>query len=220
MMDLFPKLEGELLSQKVYRILKDAIVEQKLEPGMKLSETEIANQIGVSRTPVREALRELAVKGLAISTPNQGMVVSTIDIQDVKEVLQIRRVLEGLAASLVTEIITDEEIQRLEEIISEMEHFVRTEEVLYFSKMADQFHELMFKVSGNKRLLMVRNEIHDIELRFGIKSLNVPGRTKKSLAEHLKILEAIKKRDSDEADFFSKQHVTNVIENLLKTVED
>lgn len=98
-----PKIEGyELLSKKVYRILKARIIKGDLTEGGKLFEAKIAEQLGISRTPVREALKGLAAEGLVKMTPNQGVVVINVSIEDLKEVLQIRRVLEGLAASITT----------------------------------------------------------------------------------------------------------------------
>lgn len=219
-MEIYTKIQGELLSQKIFRILKDAIIEQKLKAGEKLSETEIAKQMGVSRTPVREALKELAARGFVNANPNQGMSVSIIDFKDVEEVLQIRSVIEGLAVELSIENINNKEIEEMEKIFSQMEHYLKENDILSFSKMGDEFHEMLFKIARNKRLLKLRNEIHDIELRFGIKSLNIPGRPEKSLAEQRKILNAIKERSPEEAVYYSKQHVINIIKNLRKFADE
>ena len=100
------KIEGyELLSQKVYRALKTEIIKGSLKPGTKLSEGKIAKQLGVSRTPIRETLKQLAAEGFVKMNPNQAVVVSNASLEDVQEVLQIRGVLEGLATRLATKIV-------------------------------------------------------------------------------------------------------------------
>jgi len=108
------KIEGyELLSQKVYRVLKTEIAKGFLEPGTKLFEDKIATQMGVSRTPVREAIQKLAAEGLIKIAPNQTLIVTEVSLEDVKEVLQIRGVLEGLAARIAAKKITRQEIEGL-----------------------------------------------------------------------------------------------------------
>lgn len=123
-MENISKIEGyELLSQKVYRVLKTEIVKGAIKPGAKLLEGKIAEQMGISRTPVKEALRELAAEGFVKMNPNQGMIVNNASIEDVQNVLQIRGVLEGLAARLTATLISEEETKKLDSYIKQMEKF-------------------------------------------------------------------------------------------------
>jgi DNA-binding GntR family transcriptional regulator len=210
------KIEGyELLSQKVYRILKTEIIKGNLKPGTKLLEGKIAGQMGISRTPIREALRELVAEGFVKINPNQGIVVSNVSIEDIQEVLQIRGVLEGLAARLAAPIINGEEIKELERYLKQMEKFSNKNDILSYSEKDSEFHELILDICGNKRLIQIRGNLTDQAHRYRIRSLSIPGRVKYSLKEHQEILEALKRKDSEQADRLSQKHIENVLTNIL-----
>jgi len=210
------KIEGyELLSQKVYRALKTEIIKGSLKPGTKLSEGKIAEQMGVSRTPVREALKELAAEGFVKMNPNQAVAVSNASVEDVQEVLQIRGVLEGLAARLTTKTINEEEIKELEKYQKRMEQYTNKDDVLAFSEMDAEFHELILNICGNNRLIQIRKNLSDQAHRYRIRSLSVPGRLKYSLKEHQEIVEALKRKDAEQADRLSQKHIENVLANIL-----
>jgi DNA-binding GntR family transcriptional regulator len=210
------KIEGyELLSQKVYRALKTEIIKGSLKPGTKLSEGKIAEQMGVSRTPVREALKELAAEGFVKMNPNQAVVVSNASVEDIQEVLQIRGVLEGLAARLATKTINEEEIKELEKYQKQMEYYTKKDDVLAFSEMDAEFHELILNICGNNKLIQIRKNISDQAHRYRIRSLSIPGRLKYSLKEHQEIVEALKRKDAEQADRLSQKHIENVLANIL-----
>ena len=210
------KIEGyELLSQKVYRALKTEIIKGSLKPGTKLSEGKIAEQMGVSRTPVREALKELAAEGFVKMNPNQAVVVSNASVEDVQEVLQIRGVLEGLAARLATKMISEEEIKELEKYQKQMEYYTKKDDVLEFSEMDAEFHVLILNICGNNRLIQIRKNLSDQAHRYRIRSLSVPGRLKYSLKEHQEIVEALKRKNAEQADRLSQKHIENVLANIL-----
>lgn len=210
------KIEGyELLSQKVYRVLKTEIIKGSLKPGTKLLEGKIAKQMKVSRTPIREALRELAAEGFVKISPNQGVIVSNASIENIQEVLQIRGVLEGLAARLATKIISEEEIKELEKYQKQMEYYTNKDNSLAFSEIDAEFHELILNICGNNRLIQIRKNISDQANRYRIRSLSIPGRLKYSLKEHQEILEALKRKDSEQADRLSQKHIENVLANIL-----
>jgi len=214
------RIEGyELLSQKVYRALKIEIIKGSLKPGTKLSEGKIAEQMGVSRTPVREALRKLAAEGFVKISPNQGVVVSNASVEDVQEVLQIRGVLEGLAARLATKRINEEEIKELEKYQKRMEHYTNKDNVLAFSEMDAEFHELILNICGNNRLIQIRENLSDQAHRYRIRSLSVPGRLKYSFKEHQEIVEALKRKNTKQADRLSQKHIENVLKNILDHTE-
>jgi len=211
------KIEGyELLSRKVYRVIKTEIVKGNLKPGTKLSEGKIAEQMRVSRTPIREAVRELAAEGFIEINPNRGMIVIEFSFEDLIEVLQIRRVLEGLAAYIAAKKINEEEIKKLEKIIKQMNITIVKNDVLAYSELNGEFHNLILKVCGNKRLMKICTNLSSSEHRFKIRSLrNNPERLKYSLKEHQKILEAFKRKDSEQADRLSQKHIENILKNII-----
>ena len=213
------KIEGyELLNQKVYRVLKESIVKGFLEPGTKLLENRIAEEMQVSRTPVREAMQKLVAEGFVKTTPNQTMVVTEVSPEDVKEVLQIRGVLEGLAARIAAKKINRQEIDELGKLVAQMSLHVTEENLSFYCKVDDEFHDLILNICGNKWIIQIRDNLGSFIYRFRIKSLSVPGRLKCSLKEHQAIMEALKKHDSVEADRLSQVHMENTIINILKKV--
>lgn len=215
---LFEINDYELLSKKVYRILKARIIKGDLTQGGKLFEAKIAEQLGVSRTPVREAIKGLAAEGLVKMTPNQGVVVINVSIEDLQEVLQIRRVLEGLAAFVAAKKISQEEIAKLEEIIKKMSMIISKPkpDVVAYSELNAEFHNLILNACGNRRLMKICNNLSSSDHRFRIRSLrNNPGRLKYSLKEHQEIVEALKRKDPEQVDRLSQIHINNVLKNIL-----
>lgn len=205
-----------LLRERAYSILKSYIIEGELKEGAKITEAEISKQLGVSTTPVREAIRMLAVEGLITINPNKRMVISQITTEDVIEVYELRKVLCGLAAKLLAEKITEQDVLKFNSIMAEMEAFAENDDFKRFSGVADQFHTLISQLSGNKRLERFSNILHDQVYRFRIKSLKVEGRMKKSLDEHKRILEALKKRNSKLSFKYCQEHLNNALENILQ----
>ncbi len=217
MNELFKINDYELLNQKVYRILKTRIVKGDLKPGEKLLEIKIAKQLGVSRTPVREALKQLSAEGFLKMYPNLGAVVVEFSLEDIREVLQIRRALEGLAASIAAEKSSKEEITKLEEIIEKMSNCVSKNDITAYSDLNGEFHNLIFSVCGNKRLIKICNNLSNSEQRFKIRSLRGNlGRLKYSLKEHQEIVKALKRRDAEQAGKLSQIHIDNVLKNILE----
>jgi DNA-binding GntR family transcriptional regulator len=213
------KIEGyELLSQKVYRVLKTEIVKGFLEPGTKLFEDKIATQMGVSRTPIREAIQKLAAEELIKIAPNQTLIVTEISLEDIKEVLQIRGVLEGLAARVAAKKITRQGIDELEEIFTQMDLYVTKKDLTSYCKVDDEFHNLILNVCGNKWIINIRDNLGNFIYRYRIRSLSIPGRLKYSLEEHRKIKESLKKHNSEDADRLSQIHMENTVINILKNV--
>jgi len=213
------KIEGyELLNQKVYRVLKEAIIKGFLEPGTKLLENKIAEKMHVSRTPVREAMQKLVAEGFVKTTPNQTMVVTEVSPEDVKQVLQLRGVLEGLAARVAAKKINKQEIDELENIVAQMRLHVTKKNLSSYCKVDDEFHDLILNICGNKWVIQIRDNLSSFIYRFRIKSLSVPGRLKHSLEEHQAIMESLQKRNSAEADRLSQIHMENTVINISENV--
>ena len=193
----------ELLGKKVYRILKSKIVNGSFKPGSKLSETKIANQMEISRTPVREAMRELSARGFVNMIPNQGIIVKSDSIEDIQKVMQ------------ATPLITEGKIKILVACNEKMEKFISKNNVLAFGKESEKFHKVILEVCGNDLLVQIRKNLADKIYRFLDISLNVPGKVEISLKEHIKITEALKQGDADKADEFSRLHIESVLKNIL-----
>ena len=213
------KIEGyELLSKKVYRVLKSKITKGSFEPGSKVLEGRIAEQMGISRTPVREAIRELAAEGFVILSPNQGVVVRSVSAENIREVLQIRSVLDGLAARLATYVITDKEIKELENYHKKMEKLKNKKDIFAYSEVDIKFHELIANICKNKQLIKIRKNISSQASRCRISSLRISKRLQKTTKEHWNIVEAIKAKDPKRADRMGREHIENALKNILNNV--
>jgi len=127
--------------------------------------------------------------------------------------------LEGLAARIAAIKINRQEIDELEKIVTQMNLYITKKDLLSYSKVDDEFHDLKLNICGNKWIIQIRDNLGSFIYRFRIKSLSVPERLKHSLEEHQKIMDSLKKHNSEEVDRLSKIHVENIIINTLKNVE-
>ena len=211
------KLENyELLSQKVYHVLKNAIVRGDLAPNSKLILTEIAKSLGVSNTPIREAINKLVSEGLIKIIPNKGILVKEINIDDFQEILQVRAFLDGLIAKIASKKITDKEIGNMMKIIKKMENCVKKDDRLTYNDLDIQFHDFLLNITGNNKLKEIYNNLINQGNRLRIRTLKIPDRMGKSLKEHREIAFKIKERNPDEANRVSQEH----IESILRSIEE
>jgi len=215
------KIKGyELLSQKVYQAIKKEIVYGMLEPGTKLSENNLAKDMQVSRTPIREAIRKLTAEGLVETSPNKKMTVSEFSLIDMKEVLQVRGALEGLAAGTTAIKINKEKIDNLKKKVEKMIQCLAKKNLPTYCELDDQFHDIILNVCGNKWIIKMRNNLSNFIYRYRYKSLSFPGRLNQSLEEHQAIMEALKDHNPEKAEQLSKLHMENTIINILKNVAE
>ena len=211
------KIENyELLNQKAYRVLKRAIIRGDLTPNSKLILSEIAQSLGISNTPIREAVNKLASEGLVKIIPNKGIIVKEINIDDFQEILQVRAFLDGLIAKLSAEKITDKEIDGMMEIIHKMEQYVKEDDRLTYNDLDIKFHDFLLTIAGNNALKEIYNKLIIHGHRFRLRTLKIPDRMEKSLKEHLEIALKIKERNPNEATRVSQEH----IENILQSIEE
>ena len=208
--------EYKPLRDVVFENLRGAIVEGKLKPGQRLMEVQLAEQLGVSRTPVREAIRKLELEGLVVMLPRKGAYVANMSLKDVVDVLEIRASLEGLAASLSAERITDEDIKKLESIVEEFENNVDESNVEALLKKDVEFHECIFKSTNNKRLHQLINSLWEQVYRFRFTYVSDYNSTVNIIEEHKMILDAIKNRDSELAKKYAMEHIQTAENFMIK----
>lgn len=202
------------LRGRVFNQIREAILEGEYKPGDVLRESTIAQKMNVSRTPVREAIRQLELEGLVHSIPNKETVVSGITNEDVHDILMIRTRLEGLAARYAAERITDREIKEMEEVLALTEFYVSREDINELKGLDHKFHEIMYKATDSKILNHVLSDFHDYIQNARKTSIATPGRATRLLQEHRDIYEAIKKRDADQAETLLNQHIANAVQNM------
>lgn len=204
------------LSGRVFHKLRDDILKGIYKENDELRETTIGKELGVSRTPVREALRQLELEGLVKIIPNKGTYVTGITNKDVNDIYMIRSLLEGLCAKWATERIDQQSIDKLEEIIMLSEFHSKKESSEQIALLDGKFHEILYESCNSRILEHVLSDFHKYVQVARADSVKVKERVDKSIAEHKAILEAIKSRDSELAEKLANEHMLHVMENLEK----
>lgn len=201
------------LRGKVYDRIRENILNGVYKEHEELKEATLGEQMGVSRTPVREALRQLELEGLVEIIPNKGARVTGITKKDVEDIYQIRYLLEGLSARWATEHVTEEQLEKMEEILYLTEFHAQKGHYAQVYELDSQFHELMYEASGSKLLNNILSDFHMYVTRIRKISLSNSSRSKNSTEEHRAILDAIKEHDADRAEKCAHDHVTSTIRN-------
>lgn len=215
--------EPKLLSEDIADSIKTAIIKGKFKPGEKISEGELAESMGISRTPLREAFRRLENEGFIQIIPRKGAVVSEIDAKEAISLYEIKSVLEGLAARLAAANMKEKEISKLEKINNELKELIDKNDLESFYRVHTRFHEGFVKACGNKRLIQMISNLNDHFSRFGIISLTLPGQFEKAFQQHAEIIEAFKGGDEDIAEQKVKTNVLTggrvLVEHLSRIPE-
>jgi DNA-binding GntR family transcriptional regulator len=204
------------LREKVFHHLRNRILAGTIEPGENLIETKLAEEMGVSRTPIREAFRKLELEGLVFSVPNKGVIVKGISDQDTEDIFAIRMHLEPLAARWATRRITPEEVLALEENIQLMEFYIKRNDLNQASKKNTDFHGIIFEAAKSKPLKQILHSLQEYVHLARLASLRNPGRPDQALDEHREILEAIMSKDEDQAAEKMSHHVHKSSESAAK----
>lgn len=199
--------------------IRNAIFEGKLNQGDRLIENNIAKCMGVSRTPVREALRQLEIEGLAVNVPRKGTLVKGISKEDAIEIYDIREVLEGLVSRLACLHITRIEIRRLKEIISIMEDCIKISSNMEYIKAHNEYNEILLNASKNKRLIDRLETIYDYLKSLRRISLLTDERRLEAIKEHNDIVQAIETGDEELAEKVARIHVYNAKQAFIKACE-
>ena len=205
------------LRGRVFQKIREDILTGVYKEHDELREVSIGEELGVSRTPVREALRQLELEGLVTIVPNKGAYVTGITPQDVRDIYKIRSLLEGLCARWATEHITGRQIEELEEIILLSEFHLRkksAEQAEQVSELDGKFHKVLYEASNSRILEHVLSDFHKYVQMARMMSVGAKDRAERSIEEHRDILKAIKDKDPDKAEWLANQHIMKVMENL------
>lgn len=204
------------LRGRVFHKLREDILNGKYKENEELREVAIGEELGVSRTPVREAFRQLELEGLIQIVPNKGAYVTGITAKDVKDIYMIRSLLEGLCARWATEHISREQMEEMEENIFLSEFHASKGHREQMAELDNRFHEIMYEACSSKMLEHALKDYHQYVLRVRKKTLSTQTRSTASNAEHRKIMEAIKAGDGDMAEQLANRHMVNAYENIVK----
>ncbi len=190
----------QTLREKILETIREAILKGTLKAGEKVAEPELAERFGISRTPIREAFRQLESEGYLTVVPRKGAVVTSLSERDVEEFYAIKSILEGYAARIAAYRLTDRDIERLEAINDRLGQLAQEGDVKTFFRVHNEFHELFIKASGNIKLFDLIGQLMMKFNRLRMASLSLPGRMEISVQEHRKIIQAFRAKDGEAAD--------------------
>lgn len=204
------------LRDVVFNTLRQAILRGELKPGERLMEIQLANKLGVSRTPIREAIRKLELEGLVLMIPRKGAEVAEITEKSLKDVLEIRRALEDLAVRLACEKITEEELKELKIAGDEFKKVLKSQDITEVAEADVRFHDVIYMATDNPKLIQLLNNFREQMYRFRVEYLKKDEVRPQLIAEHDEIIKYITEGNKEEA----SSVVTRHIENQALTVQD
>ena len=221
MKDFMTDMEAFLpLRDVVFNTLRDGILRGELEPGERLMEVHLAQKLGVSRTPIREAIRKLELEGLVQMIPRKGAVVASITEEDLRDVLEVRKVLECLAVELACQKRTEHNMVELKDAL---EGFRREMHSRNPSKIAVRdvaFHDVIYRITDNRRLIQILNNLREQMYRYRLEYIKDEKKRMTLVSEHMDIVSAIENRNAEAAKAAITLHIINqqatVLDNLRK----
>lgn len=213
-----PRVSAQTLEQTVYNTIREAILDLRLHPGDALVESALTKQLGVSKTPVRGALIRLEREGLVQNLPARGRIVAELDINDVKEIFEIRELLDCYLARYLAVHAPESLLDDLAEIIDTAEQYQRQGDQHTYFMYVRKFDRRMYDSSPNRRMAAVQSNFHDLIGFIGAVAFLTPGRIENTYAEHSRILNALRARDPDLAAQCMTEHIQSILRDYLSAV--
>ncbi len=207
------------LREVVCESLREAIRSGVLKPGERIMEIQLAEELGVSRTPVREAIRKLELEGYVVMMPRRGTYVASMSIRDINEIFEIRTALESLSNGLAADHITDDELEHLQRLLVIIGGYIKEGNIEKIVETDIEFHDLLYHAARNERLVGIISNLRDQLTRFRTLSMSYPGRLEETLEEHRLIVDAIAGGDRKAASRAAERHMENSEKTLLKAME-
>ena len=206
------------LREIVYEELKRQIMVGEIAPGTRMMEVDLADEMGVSRTPVREAIRKLEKEGLVTIEPRRGAYASDISAKDMVDVLEVRQDLEGMAAGLAAQKIAEGDVLQLKDMTRRYKEAVEAGDIEEIIKQDEDFHKYIVGLSDNKTLIKMVSQVQELALRFRYIYYDDFSRFKNQPLEHQEIMEAIMSGDANSARRFAEVHISK-LKDFVKSEE-
>lgn len=197
------------LRDVVFQTLREAILRGDLKPGERLMELQLASKLGVSRTPIREAIRMLEQEGLTVTVPRRGAEVAKMTLKGMEDVLEIRQALDELAVQLACVRITDEQLEELKERKTEFEISLKSADVTRIAEADVHFHDVIYDATGNPKLVSLLNNLREQIYRYRVEYIKDADNHPILIEEHEAICEALVRRDEEAARVSIRKHVAN-----------
>lgn len=209
----------QTLREQIVSSLRESIIRGDLDPGQKLTEPELSEKLGISRTPIREAFRQLESEGFLTVMPRRGAIVSRISRKEIDDFYELKSLLEGYAARIGAEKIDEKGIKRLRKINEQLIDLSEIDDVDAFFLKNDEFHNVFLSYCGNEKLLEFLEHMVKKFMRFRLGALSVPGRLKKSVKQHDEIIKAMAGKDGRLAEAVVSKHALLSGEELAARIE-
>ncbi|MBS7338712.1 MAG: GntR family transcriptional regulator [Lachnospiraceae bacterium] len=206
------------LRDVVFNTLRRAILTGQLKPGERLMEVHLANKLGVSRTPIREAIRKLELEGLVIMIPRRGAEVARITEKSLKDVLEVRRALDALSVELACDRITEEDMKRLLQACQDFEKAAKGKDASVIAKADVALHDIIVEATGNQRLAQLVNNLSEQMYRYRFVYIKEESKHDMLVAEHREIYESIASRDKERAARAAKLHIDNQEKSIIRQI--
>lgn len=206
------------LRDVVFNTLRQAILRGELKPGERLMEIQLANKLGVSRTPIREAIRKLELEGLVLMIPRRGAEVAQITEKSLRDVLEVRRALEELAVQLACLRMTEAGLEELKAAAARFEAVLGDEDITVVAEADVAFHDVIYMATDNERLISLLNNFREQMYRYRVEYLKKKEFHSKLLSEHEQIIQAIADGESELATRITSQHIENQVEVVSDTL--
>ncbi|MFY9568790.1 MAG: GntR family transcriptional regulator [Acetivibrionales bacterium] len=207
------------LRDVIFDTLREAIIVGELKPGQRLMEVQVAEKMGVSRTPVREAIRKLELEGLVEMLPRKGAHVAELSVKDIMDVLEVRATLDGLATSLSATRITDDEKKELRHLLDQFINYVEKENLQGSIKKDVEFHDVIYRSSRNDKLIQISNNLREQIQRFRIVYIKDYSSSRELIREHTEIYEAIIAGNPETAMEAARRHIKNQEETIIRSLK-
>lgn len=207
------------LRDVVFNTLREAILKGELKPGERLMELQLAAKLGVSRTPIREAIRMLEQEGLAVTVPRKGAEVAKMTEKDMEDVLVIRAALDQLAVELACDAITEEQLKKLQISGKNFENSLKTDNLKKLAQADVEFHEVIYEAAGNIKLVTMLNNLREQMYRYRVEYLKDDSKYPELIREHQAIMEGIRTKDKKHVSEVMKKHVLNqavAVKNMIR----
>lgn len=211
------------LRDVVFNTLRQAILRGELKPGERLMEIQLANKLGVSRTPIREAIRKLELEGLVLMIPRRGAEVAEITEKSLRDVLEVRRALEELAVQLACDRIGREGIENLKQAAADFEVILENDDITKVAAADVAFHDVIYLATDNQRLIQLLSNLREQMYRYRVEYLKRKEWHHQLLEEHQELIDAIARGDKEKATRITSQHIGNQVDtvvNILRHKED
>ena len=208
------------LRDVVFNTLREAILKGELKPGERLMEIQLAKRLGVSRTPIREAIRKLELEGLVVMVPRKGAEVADITEKDLRDVLEVRKALEELVVQIACDRMTEEDFKELKKAHARFKTVIKKGDLKEVAEADVKFHDIIYMSTNNQRLIQILNNLREQMYRYRIEYLKDTQMHAALVQEHESIVECLESGDKENASRIMRSHIDNQEQGIVRSLKD